>query len=151
MNPDGETTHNVLNKKTFDLTYNDYYLSIDYAALNYNQPEKCNYAYMLEGFDETWIHISTANPIVYTNLDPGKYTFRIKASNNDGYWNEEGAKLIINKQPAFWQTKWFYALLIFGIAALIGLSFLFYSNRCPCSDQWLWSQSHKDFSCREPP
>ena len=63
-----------------------------------------------------------------TNLEHGDYTFRIKASNNDGIWNEEGTTLSIHKKPAFWQTNLFYVVLSLGLLSLIAISFWFYSN-----------------------
>ncbi len=128
MNPEGVSEVGMINKKELTLANNDYYLGLQFSAVNYNQPNKNKYAYMLEGFDESWIYTSSANLIVYTNLAPGQYVFKIKAANNDGYWNEEETILKINKQFAFWQTKTFYTLLLLSLLGLIGLSFLFYSK-----------------------
>ncbi|WP_164851434.1 sensor histidine kinase [Larkinella soli] len=79
---------------------------IQFLALNYSQPEKNRYAYRLEGFDTGWIF--TDNPTAtYTNLEPGRYTFRVKAANNDGVWNEEGTALAFRVVPPYWKTWWF--------------------------------------------
>ena len=59
-------------------------------ALDYAQPSKNQYAFKMEGFDSDWIHIGNRKYASYTNLDPGEYIFRVKASNNNGVWNEEG-------------------------------------------------------------
>ena len=101
------------------LSYADKYLSFEYAALDYANPSKHQYAYMLEGFDDDWIEAGTRRLVTYTNLDPGDYVFRVKGSNNDGIWNEEGASLRITIHPPWWRTGWAYAvyalLLIAGI------------------------------------
>jgi len=103
----GETNYNSIYQKEIELNHDDYYLAINFAALNYNRAEKNQYAYKLEGFDDTWNYTELGIPIVFTNLEPQTYTLRVKAANNDGVWNEEGATLTIIKYPAFWQTWWF--------------------------------------------
>lgn len=86
--------------------------SIKFAALNYSQPEKNQYAYKLEGFDGAWIYAGNTRTATYTNLDPGEYTFRVKAANNDGIWNEQGTTLRILITPPFWHTWWFRISLV---------------------------------------
>ncbi len=120
VNHDGEKIFNGTNKQEIELNHNDYYLSINFAALNYNRGEKNQYAYKLEGFDDAWSYTQFGIPIVYTNLEPQTYTFRVKAANNDGIWNEEGATLKIIKHPAFWQTWWFrLGGLLFSLMTLV--------------------------------
>lgn len=103
-----------------ELAHDENFLSFDFVALNYDAPEKNQYAYMLEGVDKDWVYSDTRRFASYTNLDPGEYTFRVKASNNDGIWNEEGSFLHITILPPWWQTSWAYALY-----AILGLSFLY--------------------------
>ncbi len=91
--------------------------SFEFAALDYVAPAKNQYAYMLEGFDKSWQQVGTARTASYTGLPPGRYTFRVKASNNDGVWNEEGASIRIVVRPPFWATWWF-RLLVLLLAAL---------------------------------
>ncbi|MEJ2416544.1 MAG: two-component regulator propeller domain-containing protein [Exilibacterium sp.] len=101
------------------LPYDYTVLTLKFAALNYRAPQKNQYAYMLEGFDQDWVQTDSANRLAtYTNLDPGEYIFRVKASNNDGVWNEEGAKLTITITPPWWQTWWFRILAVLFIVAL---------------------------------
>jgi diguanylate cyclase (GGDEF)-like protein len=100
------------------LGYKDYVISFEFAALDYTAPEKNRYAYMLEGFDEDWIEIGGLRRATYTNLDPGRYTFRVRGSNNDGLWNSEGVALAISVDPPPWKTWWaytIYALALFGM------------------------------------
>ena len=86
-----------------------------FVALSYCSPEKNQYAYMLEGYDKDWNYVGNQTRATYTNLPAGTYTFRVKASNNDGIWSEEEATITIVVPPPFWWTwyaKLFYLLLI---------------------------------------
>jgi signal transduction histidine kinase/ligand-binding sensor domain-containing protein len=95
------------------------FFEFEFAALSYSQPEKNQYAYMLEGFrDETWNYIGTKRFGRYTNLPGGTYTLRLKGSNSDSVWNEEGTSLSIKVVPPFWETWWFRGLAIAGLALL---------------------------------
>ncbi len=85
---------------------------IEYAALNYIVPDNNHYAYKLDGFDKDWNYVGQKRATTYTNLDPGEYTFRVKASNNDGYWNDQGAALRIIITPPYWRTWWFRSLVL---------------------------------------
>ncbi len=78
---------------------------------------------MMEGFDKDWNYIGNRQYASYTNLDPGEYTFKVKASNNDGIWNEDAASLILIITPPFYQTWWAYSF--YGIVLIFG----FYSAR----------------------
>jgi two-component system sensor histidine kinase ChiS len=99
------------------LSYQDYVFSFEFAALDYTIPAKNQYAYMLEGFEQNWNYVdSTRRFVTYVNLPPGVYTFKVKGSNNDGVWNEEGTSLRVNITPPPWQTWWAYTL--YGLAAL---------------------------------
>ncbi len=78
--------------------------TIEFAALNFIAPEKNQYAYYLEGFEKSWNYVGNQHAVTYTNLNPGKYVLRVKASNNDGIWNEEGISLKITILPPWWQS-----------------------------------------------
>jgi signal transduction histidine kinase/ligand-binding sensor domain-containing protein/DNA-binding response OmpR family regulator len=88
--------------------------TIEFSALNYINPSRNLYAYKLEGFNKEWTYITgtDAPRVTYTNLDPGSYIFRVRASNNDGVWNEEGISLKIKILPPFWSTPFAYALYV---------------------------------------
>ena len=120
INPRGEIQIAGMHLKELVLNHDDYYLEINFAGLNYIRPEKNLFAYQLLGFDDTWQYPKSNNPIVYTNLEPKEYTFKVKAANNDGIWNEEGAELLIIKKPAFWQS-WLFKII--RIALLVLLTF----------------------------
>ncbi len=90
-------------------------VSLSFASLSYCSPEKIQYAYMLEGFDRDWNYVGNQNSATYTNLPAGTYTFRVKATNNDGIWSEHEASLKIVVEPPFWWSwyaKLFYLLLL---------------------------------------
>lgn len=95
--------------------------SIEFAALNFFHPENNTYRYKLEGFDNDWLPAdSRSRRVTFTNLDPGEYTFHVKAANNDGVWNEQGAQLKITVLPPFWKTRTALLLyFLFVIAALL--------------------------------
>ncbi|MCC6133427.1 MAG: protein kinase [Acidobacteria bacterium] len=78
-----------------------------YTALSFLVPERVRFRYKLEGFDRNWIDAGTRRTAYYTNLPPGGYTFRVRACNNDGVWNETGATLSLTLTPFFYQTRWF--------------------------------------------
>ena len=91
-------------------------LSIEFAALDYTLPLRNQYAYKLEGYQNNWIETDAKNRVAtYTNLDPGTYIFRVKGSNNDGFWNEEGTSLTIIIHKPWWGTtlSWCIYVLAF--------------------------------------
>lgn len=94
------------------LNHDHAFISIHYVGINYTASYKNQYAYMLEGFDAGWNYVGTQRFATFTNLNPGTYTFRVKASNNDGIWNEEGASLVIHVLPPWHQALWFRAIAI---------------------------------------
>ncbi len=95
-----------------ELNYKDVFISFEFAALDFVNPGYNQYAYRLEGFDPDWILCGSRRYASYTNLDGGQYVFRVKGSNSDGVWNEEGASIIIIINPPFWKTWWFRGLMI---------------------------------------
>jgi signal transduction histidine kinase/ligand-binding sensor domain-containing protein len=97
------------------------HFQFDYAGLSFTAPQKVRYRYMLEGFDRGWTEAGTRRTAYYTNIPPGRYTFRVQAANNDGLWNTEGAALVFELRPHFYQTIWFYALLLLAGAGVVTL------------------------------
>ncbi|MCX6216056.1 two-component regulator propeller domain-containing protein [Spirosoma sp.] len=103
--------HRVISE-THDITlnYDQSVLSFEFAALNYTLSGINEYAYKLEGFDTDWIPAGTKRTVSYTNLNPGDYVFRVRASNNDGVWNRTGTFVRLHIIPPVWQTGWFKGL-----------------------------------------
>jgi len=96
--------------------------SFEFAALNYRFPVKNRYAYKLEGFDRDWNQVGSERRFATcTNLDPGAYVFRVKGSNNDGVWNEEGRAIEVVSTPPWWKTAWARTLaLVLTLGLLAG-------------------------------
>lgn len=99
-------------------------LSIEFAAIHYAAPEMIQYAYKLEGFDHDWRYTTAINRVAhYTNLGAKNYTFRVKACNLDGIWDETGASLQIHVLPPFWKTWWFRIFMVILLVASVFLIF----------------------------
>jgi ligand-binding sensor domain-containing protein/two-component sensor histidine kinase len=94
-------------------------IEIAYTGLSFTAPEKVRFKYILEGHDSIWIDAGSRRSALYTNLDPGHYTFRVMASNNDGVWNEAGSAIDIYLEPHFYQTYWFLLLVLIAVGGLI--------------------------------
>lgn len=110
---------------SISLSHKNNMLVLDFAALHYAKPESNKYAYYLEDFDEDWVYTDNRSA-TYTNLSPGTYTFWVKATNNDGVWNEEATSLLIEVRPPWWGTIWFRLLVV---AVVVGLVFWFFSYK----------------------
>lgn len=111
--------------KEIRLKYKENMFSVEFAALDYFQPEKNKYKYKLEGFNENWLESdSRLRKATYTNLDPGDYTLHVIASNNDGKWNNESAILKISVLPPFWRS--YFAYFIYALIIILLLLLLRY-------------------------
>ena len=126
--PEGVTLASALqDSSALTLPYRDSVFSFEFAALHYADPERNQYAYQLQGFDKDWVTTDAAKRFAtYTNLDPGHYVFRVKASNKDGVWNNAGVHVDITITPPFWLTWWFRTATA---ALLLGLVYLAYRVR----------------------
>lgn len=122
----GTLDENILELGSVRLGHDQKVFSIEFVALNYIQPDKNQYAYKLDGFDEHWSYVGSRREATYTNLNPGRYVFMVKASNNDGYWNEVPRILEIIIQRPYWQTPWFRGL---AVVLAISLPFLYAIRR----------------------
>ena len=114
----------VLMADQITISYKENFFSFEFAALHYNNPSKNRYAYKMEGFNKQWINTDADKRFAtYTNLPGGNYTFRVKACNADGVWNNEGTSIDIHIISSFWKSIWFY--LILGILIVI-IIFVFF-------------------------
>ncbi len=111
------------------LNHSQSVISIDFVALNYTEPSQNLYSYYLEGFESDWNHAGKVNSATYTNLDPGKYVFKVKASNNDGIWNPEPTILNITVKAPMWATWWAFAGYIILLSAIFYLISKLYQKR----------------------
>lgn len=113
-------------KKHLILSHNQNFLTINFRALNYRRPFQNRYTYKMEGIDKGWVNSGNHPSARYTDLKPGTYTFYARGSNNDGIWSPRAASLFITIRSPFWQTWWFYSLIVLCVAALF---YLFYRYR----------------------
>jgi signal transduction histidine kinase/ligand-binding sensor domain-containing protein/DNA-binding response OmpR family regulator len=110
----------ITETKEIILSYEENVISFELSALDFRTPVKNGYAYFMEGFDKEWSYTDASRRFVtYTNLDPGEYIFRVRGSNNDGVWNEEGTAVKLLITPPWWATWWAYTL--YGILFLFSL------------------------------
>ena len=104
------------------LGFRDRVLGLEFAALDFASPERNQFACKMEGFDPDWVPLSGRRSITYTNLSPGRYTFRVRAANADGRWNDEGVALPVEVAAAPWATPWAYSgylvLLLGGLGGM---------------------------------
>jgi len=105
------------------LNYNQSFFSIEYVGINYTRSENNQYAYLLEGFDEKWNYVGSKTNATFTNVPAGNYIFKVKASNNDGLWNETPTELNIEILPAWWNSN--LAWLVY-LLTLMTISYLSY-------------------------
>jgi ligand-binding sensor domain-containing protein/DNA-binding CsgD family transcriptional regulator len=116
----------IMPGQRLDLSYRDTMLTIEFAALSFNDPAANRYAYRIDGLNRDWIDLGHAHSLTLTNLKPGTYVFRVKGSNNDGVWNEAGTSLRIVVAPPFWRSAWFTALMA---AFFLGSGWAVYKSR----------------------
>jgi len=101
----------ILSTKQITLNHTQSVFTFEFAALDYTAPQQNKYAYKLDGFDPGWQYIENKRSVTYTNLDPGTYTFWVKAANNDGVWSIKPASVKVIITPPLWKTWWFRTLI----------------------------------------
>ncbi|MCF8359815.1 MAG: helix-turn-helix domain-containing protein [Prolixibacteraceae bacterium] len=120
---------------SIELSHKQSVISIDFVALNYTEPNHNRYAYYLEGFEPYWNYSGHNNTATYTNLNPGRYTFKVKASNNDGIWNPQPKTLKIRVKAPGWATWWAFSGYIFILSALFYIILKIYKDRAVEKEQ----------------
>ena len=118
INGDTILNHAISETEEVVLSHKNNVFSFDFAALHFVSPEQNKYAYMMEGFEDNWNFTDPGQKASYTNLDHGKYVFRVKASNNDGIWCSEPTSLNVIIKPPFWKTWVFKISFILIVLAL---------------------------------
>ncbi|WP_205511534.1 hybrid sensor histidine kinase/response regulator transcription factor [Longitalea arenae] len=114
--------------KKIKLSYKQSTFSFEFAALNFSVPENNQYAYRLRGLNDEWNYAGNEQKATYTNLPPGTYTFEVKASNNDGVWNEAPTAITVIITPPFWNTWWF-KILVAAVLLAAASAFLILKRR----------------------
>ncbi|MFA9402595.1 MAG: two-component regulator propeller domain-containing protein [Anaerolineales bacterium] len=112
-----------------ELTYQDNFIAFEFSALDYYAPENNQYAYMLDGFDEDWVQAGSRRYVSYTNLEGGDYVFKVRGSNSDGAWNEEGATVNIRVEPPLWETPLFQWTAVILLVAVLFTGYRYWIRR----------------------
>jgi ligand-binding sensor domain-containing protein/two-component sensor histidine kinase len=105
--------------KEIQLRYKDNYFTIEYAAPHFSSNVPVRYAYRLEGFDKDWVAAGSRNFVSYSNLDGGKYTFKVRASVSPGVWSKEVSTLHIVVIPPYWKQPWFYIVCMLVMTGIV--------------------------------
>jgi signal transduction histidine kinase/ligand-binding sensor domain-containing protein len=116
---DKDTILFTYGKQLVSLKYNENKISFQYVGLHFSNASLNQYAYQLEGYDKDWIAGGTQRSVTYTNLSPGDYIFKVKASNSDGVWNEKAASFTFTILPPWWQTWWAYLIYFVVFISLL--------------------------------
>ena len=109
----------ITNTDKIVLDHNQSTFSIDFASLSYTAPEMSEYAYKMEGLDKDWIYLKTNRKVYFTELSPGSYTFKVKATNSSGVWNKQETMLTIEILPPWWTSGWAYLLYVLAALAIV--------------------------------
>lgn len=124
---DGVLHQSINHTEKIVLDYKQSLFVVNFASLNYRDTGKNKYTYKLEGYDKDWMEPSNQKSAKYTNLDAGTYTLKVKGSNNDGVWNDQGKFIVIVQLPPPWKTWWAYS--IYAAIALGIIGNFIYSQR----------------------
>jgi len=119
----------ILHTRKIELDYDQSTISFDFVALSYAAPLANQYTYKMENIDNDWTTTQNNRSATYAKLPPGKYIFKVKGSNNDGLWNEEGTSIEIEIMPPWWASNIAYAFYIILTLALIYLIINYYANK----------------------
>ncbi len=126
------------------LKYNQNNFNIDFIGLSYSQSNKNQYAYKLENFDEDWNYIGNSRTATYTNIDQGNYIFRVKGSNNDSVWNEQGDLIKLSVLPAPWKTWWAFLIYAAIIATILYYINILLAARIKVKNELIQEKNHRE-------
>ncbi|MCW3111042.1 MAG: hybrid sensor histidine kinase/response regulator [Segetibacter sp.] len=110
------------------LTHDQSTINIGFAALSYTAPERSEYAFKLEGADKSWTILKRNRNAYFTDLSPGTYVFKVKASNSSGVWNNKETKIVIAILPPWWASKWAYGVYLLLLGIIVYSSLRYYHN-----------------------
>ncbi|MDI6401690.1 two-component regulator propeller domain-containing protein [Balneolaceae bacterium ANBcel3] len=116
---DSPLNKHISQTERIELPHHQSVLTFEFVTLNYEIRKNDRFAYMLEGFDQTWNVVGDRRSATYTNLNPGEYRLRVRAANSDGIWGTQEASLLLVITPPFWRTTWFYLFSGVSIAAFL--------------------------------
>ncbi|SEP04519.1 Signal transduction histidine kinase [Flavobacterium sp. CF108] len=115
--------------KKIILKHDQSVFTIDFIGINYSFPAKNEFAYYLEGFEDSWNYVGSKSSATYTNLAPGKYVFKVKASEKNGAWSQKPLELRIEILPPWWKTSFAYLFYSLLVLAAIYFGNQYYQNR----------------------
>ncbi|TKG89246.1 hybrid sensor histidine kinase/response regulator [Puteibacter caeruleilacunae] len=124
ITPDSEEKilrQSIYNTRSIVLDHDQTEIGFEFVAFDYTAPEQNKFVYQLEGYDDNWIEVGNYNKAFYSRIPPGTYTFKVKACNSDGVWNEQGVQLQLIVKPPFWNSYAGYLLylVLFAVIALL--------------------------------
>lgn len=125
---DSATVLQTYGSHGIELPHNENRVTFNYVALHFADPSQNKYTYTLEGYDTHWTQAGTQRSVTYTNLAPGTYTFRVKASNGDGVWNNEGDRFVVIVDSPLWMRWWAWIIYVILFAGAI-YGFIAYRSR----------------------
>lgn len=137
INSSGTKKMTGLDLQSIEVDADSYYLSIEFAGLNYYQMEKNQFKYKLDGFDEKWVVARAGQKAIYTNLAHGSYTFEVTAANNKGIWNPQPVRLDIDVNSYIWERGWFKLFSILLLGLILWSLFKLYTNRINARNKML--------------
>lgn len=111
--------------QSLEVAHDQNFVTIRFAGLQYNNPDKLKYRYTLEGFDKSWVETGNLPSATYTNIPPGQYTFMVNSSNTSGTWSSKVKTLVITVLPPWWKTRWAYSFYFIISGSII---FALYRN-----------------------
>ncbi len=115
--PDSPIDVPINELQTLKLDHNENDLTFEYVGIQFDRPEKNQYAYKLDNYDADWRFVGDQRRATYTSLDPGSYSFNVKSANADGVWNDDPISFDVTISPPWWRTIWAY--LLFGMTLLL--------------------------------
>ena len=122
------STVQIYGQQKIDLPWNQNRITLTYVALHFINPAQNKYAYYMDGYDKQWVQAGAQREVTYTNLSPGTYTFRVKAANSDGIWNNHGDSFLIIIRSPWWFTWWAWLLYLAMFTTAI-YAFIIYRSR----------------------
>jgi len=111
----GVLQQDIRQTDSLTLNYDQDVVGFEFNALTFRHPERVNFAYFLEGFEDDWNYVGNNQYVTYTNLNPGNYTLRIKSTNSDGIWVDNEISVSVAVAPPFWATWWFRCLMVIAV------------------------------------
>ncbi|NIJ53607.1 sensor histidine kinase [Dyadobacter arcticus] len=127
-NKSKETIRQLFGRNNLKFSHNQNRLRFNYVGLHYKNASRNQYMYQLEGYESDWVQAADHRSAVYTNLSAGKYTFKVKASNSDGVWTQQEARISFEILPPWWLTWWAFAIYALLFAALLR-SYIYFRSR----------------------